>query len=227
MKGVLEKPVADVSTGAASELEPDRPQGGTLARGPFVRIMTFVIIAVVVAMMALIYARWATIREPSSAVVILGDQTHNGATIEVKRGKNTWSAVLNDDNHFETPILLDPGRYVIKVTHKNNVLVSDDFIVESLRGCQYVLPPAVEIIGPPAATRDVQVTLEKENPSPHENSNQELTLSLAQGYHKTAYLSPGEYRATASQDGRVISRDVFTVQRYHPLTVKLGQATDH
>jgi hypothetical protein len=225
MKGVLETPHPETVAPDATADSQSPQQGGTLVYAPFVRVMTFVIIAVVVAMMSLIYARWATVREPSSAVVILADQTQDGTKIEVKGYKKTWNAVLNEENRYETPILLDPGHYTIKVTHKKDVLLSTDFIVESLRGCQYILSPAVEIIGPPAATGNVQLTLEMENPQPNQNNaHQELTLSLAQGYHKTAYLSPGEYRATATQDGRVISRDVFTVQMYHPLTVKLGQA---
>ena len=225
MKGVLETQQPETVVPDATGDSQLPQQGGTLVYAPFIRIMTFVIIAVVVAMMSLIYARWATVREPSSAVVILGDQTHDGAKIEVKGiHKKTWHAVLNEENRYETPILLDPGHYTIKVTHKNDVLLDTDFIVESLRGCQYILSPAVEIVGPPAATRDVQLTLDMENPQPNQVAHQELTLSLAQGYHKTAYLAPGDYRATASQDGRVISRDVFKVQMGHPLTVKLGLA---
>jgi hypothetical protein len=220
MKGIHETAVTEASPQPAMQPPLDRQQGGTLVYAPFVRVMTVVIIAVVVAMLALIYVKWATIREPSSAVVVIGDQTHDGARIEVSGYSHTWTAVLDEDNHYGTPVLLDPGRYTIKVTHKNNVLLSTDFVVDSLRGCQYILSPAVEIVGPPSATRDVQLTLECDQPA----SRQQLTLPAAKGFHQTAYLAPGEYRATASDNGQVISRDVFTVQMSHPLTVKLGQS---
>ena len=218
MKGILESSVTEPQPDAD---QPTRQQGGTLVYAPFVRVMTIVIIALVVAMMALIYAKSSKIREPSTALVILGDQTHDGAKVEVKGYGQTFTAILTEDNRYATPVLLEPGQYTVKITHKNHVLLDSSFVVENSQGRQYTLPPAVEIIAPPSATHDVHLMLEglgEDNSKFHED----LTLSAARGFQDTAYLSPGEYRATTNENGHVIARDMFTVQRYHPLTLKLG-----
>ena len=50
MKGVLETQQPETVAPDATADSQSRPQGGTLVYAPFIRIMTFVIIAVVVAM---------------------------------------------------------------------------------------------------------------------------------------------------------------------------------
>src|SRR5690242_4720150 len=80
------------------------PQG--LARGPFVRVMTVFTAVVVLAMTAMIYWRDLTVREPSSAVIILADQTLDGAKIEVWGEGGRWDAVVSQDTGYQTPVLL-------------------------------------------------------------------------------------------------------------------------
>src|SRR5690242_13418738 len=128
------------ATEPAHPLPPD-PQG--LARGPFVRVMTIFTTVLVLAMVAIIYWRDLTIREPSSAVILLGDQTLDGAKIDVWGENGRWEAVVSQDTSYQTPVLLEPGQYNVRVTHKGHVILETSFSVERFRAMQYMLRSAV------------------------------------------------------------------------------------
>ena len=97
--------------------------------------MTIFTAVLVLAMMSMIYWRDLTIREPSSAVILLADQTLDGAKIDVWGESGRWEAVISQDTSYQTPVLLEPGQYTVRVTHKNHVILQRPFTVERFRRC--------------------------------------------------------------------------------------------
>jgi hypothetical protein len=188
------------------------------ARGSFVRVMTAVIIALVLAAMTTIFWRSFILHEPSSAVIVVGDQTLDGAEIVVHGGTHDLIASLDADNGFSTPILLDPGRYSMEVTLGNHVIMKTDFTVDRLRGMQYTLPCAVPIIGV-SGSGDTEVVVEGETDSKKAVKLDPITLDADDHFRESIFLSAGAYRATASQKGRVISVHSFRVSRGVPVEV--------
>ena len=131
---------------APAEITPGyEPVAGAVKRpGGFQRFfvlftITFTSIAVLL-MVAGMYYRWYTTREPTSAIVIEGDETVAGAAITVvSDGSNTISAKLTPENKFTTPILLPPGSYTLVVDLNGDRLLKKDFVLEEREGRKWYL----------------------------------------------------------------------------------------
>jgi hypothetical protein len=191
-------------------------------RGPFARIMTVVIIAFVFAMMSLIYWRWARVHEPSTAVVVEGDQTLDGAKIEVQDNDAHWDANLNAGNNFSTPVLLEPGRYSIHVTHRNHQILNARFSVDRTHAYRYLLRPAVPVIGS-SLSGNMQVTVDGDTDDHRAVHVEPITLDAGNRFRDTLYLTPGDYRATASRNGKVVAVQSFRVDRGKPAEVDVAR----
>jgi len=207
------------ATEPAHPLPPD-PQG--LARGPFVRVMTIFTTVLVLAMVAIIYWRDLTIREPSSAVIVLGDQTLDGAKIDVWGENGRWEAVVSQDTSYQTPVLLEPGQYNVRVTHKGHVILETSFSVERFRAMQYMLRSAVPIIAAPVAG-ETQVQVEGQTIDGHELKLDPIVLNAVDHFHAIAYLPPGEFRATATRGGKIVGFQSFNIQRGKPVELDFAR----
>src|SRR5436853_21946 len=105
MNGLADPNLTQAGNGASAlayEPQPPRRGGGTIAHGPFVHLMTCVIVLVVLVMSLAIFKRWLTVREPSSAIVVQGDQTVDGTLIVVNNREHSWNATLSAENNFVT-----------------------------------------------------------------------------------------------------------------------------
>lgn len=225
MKGLADSPTVEAQKAdapAPAEHAPHRQEGGTLVYAPFVRVMTIVIVAVVIAMVALIYRQSTLVREPTSAVVIEGDPTLDGAKITVTGYGHEWKALLGPENNYITPVLLEPGHYSITITHHKKTLVHEDFEILGLHGRRYELPSAVSIVAPQANNRELRVTIVAEHGE--HNPVREITLNADNRYQDIVYLPVDNYHATAYDQARIVYRDDFSVDHTKPVTVKLGLA---
>src|SRR4051812_26856262 len=109
------KGIADTTLAEAPPPQP-RADGSVLARGPFVRVMTVLIVALVLSMSALIYRQSVKFPEPSSAIYVQGNSTLDGAKLVVTGNEHRWTVILNGENKFATPVLVEPGHYSVVVT---------------------------------------------------------------------------------------------------------------
>src|SRR5438270_4844879 len=102
MKGLPDSNLTEAANGAPAANEPRPPKrgGGTIAHGPFVHLMTGVIVLVVLVMSLAIFKSWLTVREPTSAIVVQGDKTVDGTQIVVNNRDQSWTATLSAENNY-------------------------------------------------------------------------------------------------------------------------------
>jgi len=219
MKAISESNLPEAGNGASAlayEPQPARRGGGKIAHGPFVHLMTCVIVIVVLVMSLAIFKRWLTVREPTSAIVVQGDKTVDGTQIVVSNHDQSWKATLSAENNYLTPVLLEPGEYHVKVTWRNHVLIEQPFSVEHLQMVRYELPSVVQVTGPQSGEVDVKIDGEHGHAAA-------VALNGANHYHATTYLTPGSYHAVATDRGRFVGSEEFVVERTKPTTLRLGQ----
>ncbi|HEX4795904.1 MAG TPA: hypothetical protein VH370_19100 [Humisphaera sp.] len=219
MKGLPDSNLTEAGNCApavAYESQPPKRGGGTIAHGPFVHLMTGVIVLVVLVMSLAIFKSWLTVREPTSAIVVQGDKTVDGTQIVVNNRDQSWTATLSAENNYVTPVLLQPGEYHLKVTWRNHVLIEQPFSVEHLQMVRFELPSVVQVTGP--LSGEVEVKIEGEH-----GAAAAVALNAANHYHAAAYLTPGSYHAVATDRGRFVGSEEFVVERAKPTTLHLGQ----
>jgi hypothetical protein len=103
--------------------------------GPVVIGMVILTGLVVLLMVSLIYYRWVTITDPTTAIIVRGDDSYDGAVVKVTgNGARTVTATLDAANQYETPILVVPGTYTVTVEMGGRVLGKWEPIVERYRG---------------------------------------------------------------------------------------------
>jgi hypothetical protein len=113
------------------------------------RLAIIASIALTLCALTLVFYRSYAVVEPTSAVIIYGDPTLDGAEIFVRPDVLSPDfpaarATLSADNNYQTPILLRPGNYWITITHKGQVrpLLQTRFTVLAYSGQQYFLGQA-------------------------------------------------------------------------------------
>ncbi|MDB5353643.1 MAG: hypothetical protein JWN24_96 [Phycisphaerales bacterium] len=205
-------PVSDLTPPTDSDAADSRPPSG----GNLAKIMVGAVIIVVMIVVALVYQRSVAIHEPTSAVVIEGDRSLDGAKIVVEENAPThrsWTVLLNHDNHWKTPVLLDPGDYKMTVTHAGHSLFAAGFTLGRYQGWNVPLPCAVRIIGNPAVG-DVIVNITNTSPAPDTSSRIEpAMLDEKNEFHTTAYLTPGSYHIVATHAGATVYDGKLNVDR--------------
>ena len=126
------------------------PPGGV--HGRIARLVVVFSFALTIIATSLIYWRWANVTEPSSYIIIEGDEACNGTVVEVKSNDEpdtTAMATLSKENNFAAAIFLQPGSYKVSATlngqhlaHVNDLLVAHRRAkVIKLRGPKPVTPP--------------------------------------------------------------------------------------
>ncbi len=111
---------------------------------PLLRFFVLFVIAfssvATLAMVGWMYYRWAKTIEPSSAIVVEGDPSVDGATILVTGdGETSISAKLTAENKYTTPILLSPGTYILTITRDGHTLLKRDFVLEEREGRKWYI----------------------------------------------------------------------------------------
>jgi hypothetical protein len=117
------------------------PPGGRLAR--MVVVLCFAITAIAT---ALIYWRWANVTEPSSYVIIQGDEGYNGTIVTVSYPPELGGAVvamptLSPENQYAVTIFLNPGKYQLTVAQGGTTLLSTELWMAHRHWASIQLPP--------------------------------------------------------------------------------------
>lgn len=197
------------------------------ARPMFVALIMGVLLTGVPLIVGLIYWRWATIHEPTTAVVIVGDVSLDGAVVAVSNSEHRrWVVELDRGNFFQSPVLLDPGKYHINVTHRKHDIIDEDFTVERLRGLRFDLPSLVWIMGG-ASLADAKIEVMRDSDRLSAVSPMEIKLTSRDHYRQFIYVTPGTYRVIAhSTTGadRILANAEFVVDRTSVVRVDLTKA---
>jgi hypothetical protein len=120
------------------------PPGARLAR--LIVVLCFVITTLAT---ALIYWRWVNVSEPTSYIVIQGEESYNGTYITVSARDRTAdpsadvvaTATLSPENHYVATIFLQPGTYNLTATQNGETLINDDLWVVHRRWKAIILRP--------------------------------------------------------------------------------------
>jgi hypothetical protein len=111
--------------------------GGRLPR--LIVVLCFLITAVAT---ALIYWRWANVTEPSSYVIVQGQEEHNGTVVVIRSDTHPEAmATLSPDNHYAVTIFLHPGTYTLTATQNGETLIHGSMLVAHRRWKTITLRP--------------------------------------------------------------------------------------
>lgn len=202
------------------------PMRQGMARGPFVRVMTVFIVALVMAMLATIYWRDLKTPEPSCAVVLYGDQTLADAKVKVSGSSGHWETTMSAENNYQSSVLLEPGQYSVEVTHKGQVILNHRFVLDRFRIVSFVLDSGVALSAAPGAG-PVRVTIEGQTANPRRDVTMSpLELDEQNHFHAITYLADGEYNATAWRNDRLYSAQSFRVEHGKPVELNFSRATN-
>ncbi|HET6251363.1 MAG TPA: hypothetical protein VFE47_27005 [Tepidisphaeraceae bacterium] len=182
------------------------------------RVITGALAVFVPAMVAIIGYRSIMIHGPSTAVVIDGDPTLDGAKIEVVSSlepHRRLNSTLNASNDWESPILLDPGLYHVTVTHLGKTILDEDLAPDRLHGVRDELRSMVTIIGN-RTLADAKIEISKIHKDAHPMRPMPVKLSAESHYRTAVYLLAGEYRAVARAvgTGQLLAQVDFTIDHF-------------
>jgi hypothetical protein len=185
-------------------------------RAVFVKTMVWVVVAVVLIMVTLVYYRSVTVHGPETALFVTGDRSLDGAKVVVTSldaRRRPWTVLLTRDNNWKTPVLLETGEYHVSVTHAGNEITAADFAVDPMMGKNFPLPSAVRIVGNDTIGDAVVTLIDVLPASPPNPRPRPVKLSQKNGFHTTAYILPGTYQVTGTHDGRTVYSAKLTIDR--------------
>jgi hypothetical protein len=111
------------------------PRGGS----PLVRLIVSGIVIATVLMVALLWHNWNGVQEPTTAVIVLGDQTLDGTIVTVTGGGRVVRAMMSPANGYNAPVLLEPGRYQVTAERDGATLLQTDVEVKRFLAVQFDL----------------------------------------------------------------------------------------
>lgn len=148
----IEKTAASTADGAAQTAQ--RRRRSLLAREGIVRVAVAGTILLVLAMMALLWQHWSSVREPTTAIVIHGDSSLDGAQITVESNDDPADpkvdVTLGQDRKFDPAIFRYPGQYKVTIRYpQKGGTASYVVTVDHRRGSIIDLPTTVTINAQP------------------------------------------------------------------------------
>lgn len=102
------------------------------ARGRFVRFVVVFSVALTVLAAASIYWRWANVSEPTSYLMVIGNESLGGTQVVVHLPDNPdleFHATLLKEDNYVASIFLHPGRYVVTATLNGEQLARSPFAI--------------------------------------------------------------------------------------------------
>jgi hypothetical protein len=110
----------------------------TTERKIFVRLAMAAAGLVFVLTAGILYYRWASTVEPTTMVVVIGDESLRGVEVIVEGLGITqpYHAVFGERERFILPFYLDPGSYTVRVLRGDRVLFEKNVVVQKHLGRQ-------------------------------------------------------------------------------------------
>lgn len=208
--------------------QPDDPGKGAHAR--LARVTTGVIIGLVLLMAGVIYWRGAFTHVPTTAMVINGDPSLDGATVAVRGIEDSGrqvdlSILLSRDNGYRTPVLLNAGQYRVSVVHHGQMILNELIALQNMKPIGFNLPTAISFQGG-AEVGDVRVDVVSVAGvyRPHR-----FELNGADRYRFFTHLFAGNYHLTARKlhDPAAVVRTLdFTLDHGSAAHIDLNRPAD-
>ena len=198
----------------------DQPPAGTRSR-LFARAIVAATILLAAVLVASMYVHSHRVREPSTAIVIVGDPTFRGARIVVTpAGDNDPTAkplqlTLDDKSNYQLPVFELPGQYHVTITWRDQTLFDNTLSVDRVHGKQIDLPSVLEIIGDDSMD-DAQVLL-----SSADGGSTTRTLTKAEHERLRLPLPAGKYSLSVTRDGKTLAEAEFELPPHAPGQVDL------
>jgi hypothetical protein len=210
---------SDPTTESSDGSPPETPLRAFLAR-----LFTVALLIIVPAMVIHIGFRWASVREPTTALLLSGDGSLDGASIVVTPisiyGPVLKTSLAQADG-WQAPVLLEPGRYHVTVSHMGRTILDDDCEPNRMMGVRFELPSAVLIKGNlDLAGAKIQIQRRSDGSNAYDGG--EIKLTSSNRYRVQIHLRAGDYRAIASNETGELSRQDFTVDRTEKVSVDLS-----
>ena len=111
------------------------------ARGRIERLVIVFSIALTLLAAASIYWRWANVYEPTSYIMVLGNEALDGTLVVITSPDypesmsspagpgSPWYATLSKDNNYAAAIFLHPGSYTVTATLNGEQLARSPFVI--------------------------------------------------------------------------------------------------
>jgi hypothetical protein len=183
--------------------------------------MIGVMIVLALGMVCLVFYRSESFVEPTAAAVVVGDESLDGTQIVVMaNGRKVVSAILNTQNHYATPLLLEPGVYQLQATHNGETLLSRTIGVANLTYITVDLPTSITVEGNDSLDgAKVELT-----DAPRQNTT--TVLSRQNDFAASMYRLPGRYHLTVTYNGRVLRDELIDAMLHHPRRIALIPGLD-
>ena len=194
-----------------------------LARGSVVRVAVFACIILVMLMTASLWHKWTVVKEPTTAIAVIGDGSLNGAKITVEgidedtQRQTPVQVTLSADHKYQQAIYRYPGRYrvTVMIPHSDHdeTIAQLDMTIDRFHGAQIDLPTTLTIIGHPGD----RITLTNEA-----GASQTFEPNSANKYRVTGYLAPGKYKMSRTSGGAPVPPDEeITILAHTPKEITL------
>jgi len=185
-------------------------------------VAVFACIILVMGMAASLWEHWARVKEPTTAIAVVGDASLDGAKVIVEGADEETQrqpkveVALSVDHKYQQAIYRYPGRYHITVMSpipELGKIAETDLTIDRFRGAQVDLPTTVTIICTPGD----RITLANEM-----GGSQRFEPNDTNHYRVVLFLSPGKYHMTRTHGGAVISPDEeFVITAHTPKELTL------
>lgn len=195
---------------------PTSRRGSLLARGWIVRAAVVISILLVLGMTALLWQRWISIREPTTAILVQGDPSLSGARITVESedepSEPKVEVTLGQEKRSQA-IFRHPGHYRVSVSFPNEKeSFTQTVTVYRLHGAVLELPTTLTILGQPGD----KVTIANSEGSARQTFSFESSKSRA-----TTLIWPGKYTLLRTHGAAPQPEEQFTIEPHTPRTIEL------
>ena len=198
-------------------MQDGRPAGRSLlAREGIVRVAVAGSILLVLGMMALLWQHWSSVREPTTAILVHGDPSLDGARITVESADDPAeprvNVTLGQERKFDPAIFRYPGQYNVTIQYPGSgPSVTYVVTVDHRRGAIIDLPTTVTVNAQPG---DKVILTNSDGAS--------QTASLdSKSTRATFLLMPGRYILVRTRGAAPLPPQELVIEPHTPRQIDL------
>jgi hypothetical protein len=187
-----------------------------------VRIAVGASILLVIGMTLLLWQRWSNVREPTSAIIVAGDESTSTARISVLQLPDEEGAApgerietgLSKTRGYREVIYRYPGRYKVTITvpPATDPLMETIVTIDHARGSVILLPTVLTVIGEPGDRVSITDSV---------GTAHTYELNMDNHYRAPIHIFAGKYTLTRQHGGAPVSHDEITIEPQTPQTIQL------